>query len=519
MNRPCVLLTWVAVNAGAEPLLEALDHPRSELRGRVSTVYLCHRVGPGPRSGDEKAALKETITALERDLQPQCPDIKPIAWKTEAPPTDHAALRPFVESVLRRARNENPEAELWVHLSPGTPAMHAVWLALCTTGFVEGPLRLVQGTPKTERSRHTSPLRGVDFSLGTYLKRYRATRPSQSDALDDGRLLDPLQVRSPALQRAVDEVERWSLIHVPVLLIGERGTGKTTMAHLLRSLVVGESAKESWPTVVCGQFQVDAEHARSELFGHSEGAFTGAKGERRGLLEEADGDCVLFDEIGDLDRKTQRMLIAAVEGRGFARFGESKRRHPRFRLLAATNRELSELAGGLLDADFFDRISTAIIEVPPLRACREDLPYLWSSVFRRAEHCVGTIGPNAARHDERLLARLADEDLPGNLRDLERLAFEVLVASAAKPDGDAVAEGLLRWGQRPTAASDVERAATLPLSPGLDTLLLSQKRRWVARAMAAAGGNKSRAAALLGVGRSTFRSYLRSIGEDGPADD
>jgi len=98
---------------------------------------------------------------------------------------------------------------------------------------------------------------------------------------------------------------------------------------------------------------------------------------------------LFFDEIADIDRDTQRLLMAAIEGRGFQRVGDSKVRHSSFRLVCATNRLLNELRKGVLDLDFFDRIAVFVLSVPPLRQCREDLPDAWRQVLARAAGSVG----------------------------------------------------------------------------------------------------------------------------------
>lgn len=511
-----VLVSWVSVNHAASPLLTAVAEDGSPFRHRVRRLYLCWRDAPGSEGDRERAALKATLQQLEEALGELCPELIPIPWKTAAPPTDHVEIRRFAEPTLQRVRQENPAATIVLHLSPGTPAMHAVWLVLGSTGVVDGDLQMIQTSDQRGRAAGSPPVLTVDLHLDTWLRRFRASRPRAAGD-DDGSLLDPARVESPALVRAFDQLAEWAPLRVPVLLVGERGTGKTTMANALRARSPFQKAQPGgWPVVVCGQFKVNPELARSELFGHKQGAFTGATSDRVGLLEQADGDSLFLDEIADLDRDTQRLLMAAVEGRGHHRLGDPELRQSRFRLICATNRPLVELRGGLLDHDFFDRVAMFVLRVPPLRECREDLPQLWRGVVERA---VGSaeVKPDGwerlGEHEE-ILRMLRAHHLPGNFRDLQRVAFHVLAAVLADRDDEQVVAVAKKALQAPESESPAAERA-LPLEGGLQAWLDEQERGWLREAMAR-GGTKTEAAELLGMPRKTFENRLKKLcGDDG----
>lgn len=512
--RDGVLVSWVSVNHRAAPLLEALSHPKSPLSDQIGTLYLCYRDAPDtdPGAAREKEAVHETVRVLRRDLDPVCPRIIRRPWKTSSSPTDHAAIRPFAEKVLKEARAKAPDVPIYIHVSPGTPAMHAVWLVLAATGLVLEPVYVVQGVGGRDRSPNQAPVARVDFPLDTWLRRYWRQRPSRPASEDDGHLWDPTDAKSPALRRVMEAIDRYAPLRVPVLLIGERGTGKTTLAGQLRarSPFQGKS-QDTWPVVVCGQFRVNPQLARSELFGHKKGAFTGAVADRAGLLEASDGDTVFFDEVGDIDRDTQRLLMAALEGRGFSRLGESRVRHSRFRLVCATNRPIEELRGSLLDEDFYDRLAMFVLRVPALRECREDLPGFWGSVLRGALG-VADVAPDdwqALGDHPTILQALAEHRLPGNLRDLQRLAFHALAALEAGESTDAAAaEAVAALGR----ARNVEPAAghmQLPVPGGLDAELARVEMAWLRAALDEAGDNQTEAARLLGLARKTFADRVR----------
>lgn len=162
-ERDAVLVSWVSVNHRAAPLLTALHDPASPLRGRTRRVYLCWRAAPPPDGERERAALGETCAQLRLALAAACPEVVELAWTTTAAPTDHHAIRAFAEGALERVLEGNPGAEIFIHLSPGTPAMHAVWLALSTTEGLRGRVELIQTADERGRAAGQPPVQRVHF--------------------------------------------------------------------------------------------------------------------------------------------------------------------------------------------------------------------------------------------------------------------------------------------------------------------------------------------------------------------
>lgn len=524
---PAVLVSWVSVGARAAPLLSALD-VGSPLFGKVQKLYLLWRDAPG---SEERVVLTETITALRKGLDPHCPEIARVQWKTTAQPTNHEAIRRFVEPELRRIRDENPDTHVFVHLSPGTPAMHSVWLVLCSTGAIGPPVTMLQGIPPEKREKGAAPIEAVAVEVDTWLRRVRASRPTGQH--DDDARWEPTELAPEgAMRRVLRRIEDLAELPAPVLLLGERGTGKTTLANHLRAIgpFRGKDArgrpKDEWQSVVCGQFRGEVTLARSELFGHSKGAYTGATQDRVGRLELAEGDCLFLDEIADIDPNTQRLLIRAVEHGRFSRMGDNAERRSRFRLICATNRSLADLAGGLLDADFFDRIAMFTVEVPPLRACREDLAVFWRAVLHQVVKHAGVeaAGWRSFLSDDELLVLLRSHPLPGNMRDLQRVAWHLVAAlHAGRQEADArgaAAATLNTKGQDFTELPTVDEVrARLPLATPLPDQLDALRRRYTDGALSAASGNRTRAAELLGVKRETLKGWLKgsATGAGAPA--
>lgn len=446
-----VLLSWVAkkndpfeepsaVQKGGPsepvpgPTLTLLFDEASPYRGKVGDVVLLYRIPPSPQAATTD---RQVVQDTEREIEKRNPKIRvqSQAWLGEDP-TDHQALFAFLRERVPRIREQFKGRELIIHASPGTPAMHTLWVLMAECGFIEPPFKLVKSYRPRERGGSPAV---VEFSLGieSFYKVYRSSQPQRRDSVETAVFWDPTRFRSPRLKELFAEARRYARLKVPILLLGERGTGKTTLASWLRSNSPfrREQLDRSWPSVACGQFSGDT--IKSELFGHKAGAFTDAKTDKKGLLSVAHGDTLFLDEIGDISRDVQRLLIRALEERSYTPLGgeSSDSLKSDFRLIAATNLPLRTLQERL-DPDFFDRISPLELRMPALREIREDLPWLWESMYRTALERAGLDQPPPPLPDseqQRILRALAEHPLPGNLRDLLKLAYR-LIARLGDPD-------------------------------------------------------------------------------------
>jgi len=421
--------------------------------GQVRDVVLLHRKADGKDGERERRAVGETVGELQRRQPELRVHLEP--WQAEDP-TDYGAIFEFLRTKMPELRRRFVGHELVIHISPGTPSMQTVWVLMGETGFIEPPFRLVKSIKREER-RGRPAVVPVEVGIETFYKVYRATRPRQVASAEQSVVLDPAQFRTERMRRLFTEARRFAHVNVPVLVLGERGTGKTTLASWIRSHSPfrKESLDGCWPAVACGQYS--PETMRAELFGYKKGAFTGATSDKEGLLAAADGDTLFLDEVGDVSRDLQRLLIKALEEKQYLPLGHDKSRQSRFRLLTATNLEDQALRERL-DPDFLDRISLLTLRLPPLREIREELGWMWEQAYVQA---ATRAGAGASRtllgraHHERIVAELKRHPLPGNLRELFRVAYRVVAARCDPQDPlspvDAVEYGLsaLAEGSRP----------------------------------------------------------------------
>jgi two-component system response regulator AtoC len=303
--------------------------------------------------------------------------------------------------------------------------------------------------------------------------------------------LESIVGRSEPMLQVFKTAARVAATDATVLILGESGTGKELVARAIHS--GSPRAGGPFVPVDCGTIAEGV--LESELFGHAKGAFTGAQAARRGLFEEARGGTLFLDEIGDIGPKLQSQLLRALQEGEVRPVGANEVVRTDARVVAATNKDLAALVKeGKLREDLYYRLNVVTIRLPPLRERREDIPLLcdhFAAHFARGE--VATFSPEARE----LIGRY---HWPGNVRELENA---VARAMALNPSGVIVPEDL------PDAVRQAKpgAASALPSDrPTLDDL----SRRYAQLVLKETGGNKTRAAEVLGIDRKTL---YRLVGE------
>jgi DNA-binding NtrC family response regulator len=304
----------------------------------------------------------------------------------------------------------------------------------------------------------------------------------------------------PAMRLVLDRVEQIADTDASVLIRGETGTGKEVVARLIH----GASSRRSGPFVVANMAAIPETLAESELFGHVRGAYTGADKPRTGRFVAAHRGTLFLDEVGEMPRGVQVKLLRALQEREVTPVGGTESIPIDVRVIAATHRNLEAMVGdGSFREDLYYRLDVVPIEIPPLRERRQDIPAL-TEHFRREVN--GREGRSVPGFTLDVMQRLAAYDWPGNVRELENLVERLVVVAGNRI---VVMEDLPAHLR--TTVVDLENATLDLPESGVDLrLFLTQlEERLIAQALERTGGNKNRAAELLGMNRTTLVEKLR----------
>ncbi len=337
-----------------------------------------------------------------------------------------------------------------------------------------------------------SALDGVTAALRAAEQRLRVRRKELATFAPGAEERHGLVVRSEAMGRVLDLAERVAKVESTALVTGESGVGKERIARLIHEA----SPRASRPFVAVNCGAVTETLLESELFGHARGAFTGADRERPGLFEAAEGGTLFLDEVGEVSPGMQVKLLRALQEREIRRVGENRSRPVDVRVVAATNRNLAdEVATGRFRQDLYYRLRVIELRVPPLRDRPED-------VLPLARVFLAEIAKRMGRKVTGFTPRAADQllryDWPGNVREVQN-AVERAIALAAgnRVDVDDLPEELRSAMPRPRPVGRIR-----PLE--------DVEREYILAALESTGGNRTRAAADLGIGLATLKRKLKA---------
>ena len=384
--------------------------------------------------------------------------------------------------VLRELRARNVPAGIVVLTGHGTIDTAVKAIQMGAYGYLEKPCPIARLEMSIQKT----------YEHARLLKRQRV--------LEDGYAAPDRTVdivgRSAASQKVLETVNRIARTDSSTLILGETGVGKELVATLLHT----QSGRRDAPFVVVNCAALHDELFESEVFGHEKGAFTGEHRLRHGLFEVANGGTLFLDEVGETSPESQAKLLRVLETGRFRRLGSSQETAVDVRVVAATNRDLTQAtARGHFREDLYYRLATFTVSIPPLRARPEDIPDL-------VEHFVARFNRRfrSNKHvDDAAMRALEHYGWPGNVREL----IHVIEQSVVLSDGDVIGvEDLpvrLLPAEIPAVMMETSHAAgdTVPS-------LRDVQRRHIQWVLQKVGGNRAKAAHALGMSERTFYRLL-----------
>jgi DNA-binding NtrC family response regulator len=309
---------------------------------------------------------------------------------------------------------------------------------------------------------------------------------------------------SPSLLRALDRAQHAARTNADVLIQAESGTGKELLARFIHE----SSSRCNRPFVALNCAAIPEHLLESELFGHARGAFTGATSFKPGKFELADGGTLLLDEIGEMPLQLQPKLLRALQEREFERLGDNRNIHVDIRVIATTNVSLQrKIEEATFRADLYYRLNVIPLSLPPLRERRADIPILAEFFVRQFAKEAGVPVPMLK---EEFIEGLQAHAWPGNIRELGNFIKRVLTLNES---GEIDAGHL----NQEHLNQELPHAIQPSSSKGRSSVLVGAsmrevERQLLERTLETTGGNRTRAAAVLGVSLRTVRNKIREYG-------
>ena len=345
------------------------------------------------------------------------------------------------------------------------------------------------------------------FDLNELIARVRAAlskHDPQSVAIEPG---PPSRMvgSHPLMISMYKAIARVASLNVPVLILGESGSGKELVAQSIHDL--GERVAGPFIAINCGA--IPDTLLENELFGSTRGAFTDSRQDRRGALSRADGGTLFLDEIGDISPAFQVKLLRFLQDGVVTPLGAEKSHRVDVRLIAATHRDIKGLvAEGRFREDLYYRMAGYEINVPPLRERSSDIPLLVDFFRHRIaeemkRESIG--GPSQS-----VLDVFAAHVWPGNVRELEQVTRRIVIDSGALTDGAVAARALRDIAPSAEGPSGAPIATTAPAGDDLVSLDEAEKKHIIA-VLKATGGNQTQAAYILGIERKTLARKMKRL--------
>ncbi len=422
-------------------------------------------------------------------------------------PTDFGEIYKAVVKTLEQMRAKyGDDGRPTFHLSPGTPAMGAVWIIVAKTRF---PAELIESSKETGVRKVSLPfeisaefipdlLRRPDEEL----KRLTPGLPPENPAFTD------IIYRSSQMKEAIELARRVALHNLSVLIEGESGTGKELMARAIHR----SSLRSDKPFIAVNCGAIPGDLVESELFGHEQGAFTGAGRKREGHFVKANGGTIFLDEIGELPLPAQVKLLRVLQEQEVTPLGSSQAKKIDVRVISATNRTLiNEVAQGNFREDLFYRLAVFVLRLPPLREREGDVGLLLDSILNDLKKETPSLISERKKLSPGARNFLLNYSWPGNVREMRNTLLRAAVLSS----GSQITEAEIRQAIFTAPSQNKDGILNRPLGNGftLQQALTEVTQHYLRKALEQAHGNKSEAAKLVGLpSYQTLTNWLKKYG-------
>jgi len=474
------------------------------------------KVGLGPiaqaattRAYDEVALIsdygKDRTLPYIKWLQEKTSAKITVHYESLTSPTNFGEIYQIASRLVSDKINEyGSSVSLTFHLSPGTPAMAAVWIILAKTRFsaelIESSLKHGVRTASVpfDISAEFIPdlLRGPDDRLEILAAGLPPEAPEFESIIS----------RSRVMKRVITKARHIAPRSVPVLIEGETGTGKELLARAIHAT----SPRKGKPFLAVNCGAIPSELIESELFGHEKGAFTGAEKQKPGYFEAADTGTLFLDEIGELPLSAQAKILRALQEKEITRLGATQPITFDVRIMAATNRNLiDEVAAGRFRSDLFYRIAVAVLKLPALRERPGDISLLVDLLLEQInQESFDEPGYKHKKISATAKNLILQHAWPGNVRELQNTLRRAAIWSTGPLiDIQDISEAML-----PMITTDNDNLIGRPMGEGVKLPELMEKlaRHYLKRALDEANGNKTKATELVGLpSYQTFSNWLK----------
>jgi DNA-binding NtrC family response regulator len=421
-------------------------------------------------------------------------------------PTDYLTILRGLRKTTRERSKKTPKANYFISVSSGTPQMHACWVLLASCGEI--PAHILNVRPQRFVSKERPLITEVDLNAPEFpivRSPICRTEPITSPPSNYEAVVQNLGIVSdhPSMRKALEMGSSLAPSTVPILILGETGTGKELFARFIHQL----SGRSSAPFVPLNCAAIPKDLAESVLFGHRKGAFTGAVSDQPGVFDRADHGTLFLDEIGELPVSSQAKLLRVLEDGLVEPIGDKKSHKADARVIAATNQDLGRaIKRGQFREDLYYRLNVGEIRLPALRERKSDIPKLALYILDQVNATI----KNPKRLSPSALARLENHSWPGNVRDLEN----VIERSARLTRQDLLDADDLMISEPITYADPLAALPEPSEGFSLEDFVGSARKQLILRAMELARGNQSEAARLLGITPQAVHKFLRKSTSD-----